>query len=147
MALKPYWQRQVSNQIALIHLTTMHKKALEYGVPFEPLMELDNFKHPSNNEQLYQYDTPAALEQLCQQAVTQGVSSQAYKDLSEHYIHHSHRHTGLTDTIAFSPESNPKHAFGHYGREVFYAQNTGLGDQGTWQLHTNSQGIIQWYKA
>jgi type VI secretion system Hcp family effector len=147
MALKPYWQRQVSNQIALIHLAAMHKKALEYGVPFKPLNTLDLFRHSHNNERLYQYDTPAALEQLCQHAVTQGVSSQAYKDLSEHYIHHSHRHTGLTDTIAFSPESNPKHAFGHYGREVFYAQNTGLGDQGTWQLHTNSQGIIQWYKA
>ena len=95
---------------------------------------------------LYQYDTPAALEKLCQQAASQGVYSQAYKDLSKHYIHHSHRNVGLTNTLAYSTESNPEHAFGNYGREVFYAENTGLGDQGKWDIHTNQQGTKQWHK-
>jgi len=146
MALKPYWKRQVSNQLSIVYLAAMHKKALEFGVPLDPLTELDNFKHPANNELLYKYDTPDKLEQLCQKAISQGVKSEAYQTLSEHYIHHSHRFVGLTDTVAFSPESKPKHEFGHYGREVFYAQDTGLGDQGTWEIHGNQKGSIQWYK-
>ena len=75
------------------------------------------------------------------------MDSQAYKELSEHYIHHSHKYVGLKDSIAHGPESKPKHAFGNYGREVFYAENSGLGDQDKWELHTNPQGMKQWYKT
>jgi len=147
VALKPYWKRQVSNQLAHLYLKAMHQQAIRYGVPFDPITELDNFTHPSNNQRLYKYDTPAKLEQLCQQAIGQGVGSQAYNALSEHYIHHSHKYVGLTDTLAHGPEAKPKHSFGHYGREVFYASNTGLGDQGTWEKSTNQSGSIQWHKT
>ena len=109
----------------------------------------------------YDHQVSAELKQLIsdasKQGVTsaasqQGVTSAAYQALYAQYIHHSHRFKGFKPRLANSVETNPKLAYGHYGREVFYSANKGLSanennqENSQWQAYMDNSGVKRWFK-
>jgi len=142
-ALKPYWQRSVSKELAFIYLEKMHQKALNFGVPLKPLESLGD----ASNAGRYDYQISDELRSLHPNASESGKGSEAYNQLYKDYIHHSHQHGGgFSEAIPNAPEDDPAFTFGNYQREVYYGENTGLSASDQWEFNTNNNGIVQWYK-
>jgi len=146
----PFWQRQIKKELAFVSLEKMHQHALSQGVPFKALNTLSNipFMNQNNHLATYDYQASTELKQLVSQAEQYGTASAAYQTLYHQYIHHSHRYHSWTSRLANGIEKDPKQAFGHYGREIFYSKNIGVrgNENKQWQAYTDNSGVKRWFK-
>jgi len=71
-----------------------------------------------------------------------------FQTIYQEYIHHSHRYVGVKETLANGIEKDPIHAFGHYGREIYYSENTAVAgnEKNQWQVYTDNTGVKRWFK-
>jgi len=150
LRITPFWQRATKKDLAFVSLEKMYKYALSQGVPFNPFNTLS--KTPFLNEKghlaTYDYQASTELKQLVNNARQGGTESTAYQKLYQEYIHHSHRYVGVKEKLANGIEKDPIHAFGHYGREVFYSTNSGLSgnENQLWQSYQDNTGVKRWFK-